>query len=99
MTKVLPDVRTDSCVETLIPENDDIFPECDTLSIGMQITKKSTREKETQYKDATIRNKFTRTVNVITYNTISIKTMPHPYTCLESRKKDNISKSSIKRTE
>ena len=48
MTKVLPDVSPDSCVETLIPENDDIFPECDTLSIGTQITKKSTREKETQ---------------------------------------------------
>ena len=36
-------------------------------------------------------NKFTQTVNVITYNTISIKTMPHPCTCLESRKKNNIS--------
>ena len=87
-------VSTDSCVETLTPENDDYFPKCDTLSIGTQTTKKSTRER-----DATIRNKFTQTVNVITYNTISIQTMPHPCTCLESRKKDNISKSGIKRTE
>ena len=92
-------VSTDSCVETLIPENDDFLPKCDTLSIGTQTTNKSTREKGTQYKDATIRNKFTQTVNVITYNTISIQTMPHPCTCLESRKKDNISKSGIKRTE
>ena len=45
---------------------------------------KSTREKGTQYKDATIRNKFTQTVNIITYNTISIQTMPHPCTCVES---------------
>ena len=92
-------VSTDSCVETLIPENDDSFPKCYTLSIRTQTTKKSTREKGAQYKDATIRNKFTQTVNVITYNTISIKTMPHPCTCLESRKKDNICKSGIKRTE
>ena len=74
-------------------------PKCDTLSIGMQTTKESTREKGTQYKDATISNKFTQTVIVTTYNTISIQTMPHPCTCLESRKKANISKSGIKRTE
>ena len=48
----------DSSVKTLIPENDDFFLKCDTLSIGTQTTKKSTREKGTQYKDATIRNKF-----------------------------------------
>ena len=60
---------------------------------------KSTREKGTQYKDGTIKNKFTPTVNVITYNTISIQTMPYPCTCLESSKNDNISKSGIKRTE
>ena len=36
---------------------------------------KSTTEKRTQYKDATIRNKFAQTVSVITYNTISIQTM------------------------
>ena len=59
----------------------------------------STREKGTQYKDATIRNKFTQFVNLINYNAISIQTMPHPCSCLESRKKDNISKSGIKRTE
>ena len=92
-------VLNDSCVETLIPENNDFFPKCDTLSIWLQTTKKSTREKGTQYKEATIRNKFTQTINVITYNTISIQTMPHPCTCLESRKKGSISKSGIKRTE
>ena len=52
-------VLNDSCMETLIPENNDFFLKCDTLSIGMQTTKKSTREKGTQYKDATISNKFT----------------------------------------
>ena len=92
-------VLNDSCVKTLIPENNDFFPKCDTLSIGTQTTIKSTREKGTQYEDATIRNKFTHTVNVITYNTRSMQTMPYPCTCLESRKKDNISKSAIKRTE
>ena len=60
---------------------------------------KSTREKGSHYKDATIRKKFTQAVNVITYNTISIQTMPHPCICFESRKKYNISKSGIKRTE
>ena len=90
-------VITNSCVETLIPENDDFFPKCDTLSTETQTTKK--REKGTQYKDATIRIKFTQTVNVIIYNTINIQTMPHLCTCLESRKKDKISKSGIKRTE
>ena len=92
-------VSTDSCVETLIPESNDFFPKCDTFSIGTQTTKKGTREKGAQYKDATIRNKFTQTVIIATYNTISIQTMPHPCTCLESRKKGNISKSGIKRTE
>ena len=92
-------VSTDSYVETLIPEIDDFFPKCDTFSIGTQTTKKSTRKKGTQYKDASIRNKFTQTIIVTTYNTISIETMPHPCTCLESRKKGNISKSGIKRTE
>ena len=57
------------------------------------------REKGAKYKDATIRNKFTQTANVITYNTISTETMPHPCTCLESREKDNISKLGIKRAE
>ena len=52
-------VSTDSCMDTLIPENNDFFPKCDTISIGMQTTKKSTGEKGTQFKDVTIRNKFT----------------------------------------
>ena len=39
-------VSTDSCVETLIPENDDFFPKCDTLSIGTQTTKKVEEKKE-----------------------------------------------------
>ena len=59
-------VLNDSCVETLIPENSDFFPKCHNLSIWTQTTKKSTREKGTQYKDATIKNKFTQTVNAIT---------------------------------
>ena len=92
-------VLNHSCVETLILENNGFFPKCDTLSIETQTTKKGTREYGTQYQDATIRNKFTQTVNIITYNTISIQTMWYPCTCLESRKKDNISKSGIKRTE
>ena len=76
-------LSTDSWVETLIPENDVLFPKCDTVSIGTQRTKKSTREKGTQYKDATIRNRksFTQTVSVITCKTISTQTMPHPCTC------------------
>ena len=91
-------VLNHSCVETLIPENNDFFLKYDTLYIGMQRTKKSTREKGTQYQGANIRNKITQTVNIITYNTKSIQTMSHPCTCLESRKKD-ISKSGIKKTE
>ena len=35
----------------LIPENNDFFRKCDTLSIWTQTTKKSTREKETHFKD------------------------------------------------
>ena len=93
-------VSTDSCVETLIPENDNFFPICEIFSTGTQTAKKSTRVKGTQYKDATIKNKFTQTVNVITYNTISAQLIPHPRTCLETREKNNISNSgiSIKRT-
>ena len=37
-------VSTDSCVETLIPENNDFFPKCDNLFIETQSTKKSTSE-------------------------------------------------------
>ena len=44
-------VLNDSCVQILIPENNDFFPKCDTLSIWTQTTKKSTREKETHFKD------------------------------------------------
>ena len=73
-------------------------PNVTPFPLGRKQPKKSTREKGTQYEDATIRNKFTQTVNVITYNTISTQTMPHPCTCLESRKKD-IKKSGIKRIE
>ena len=36
----------DSCVETLIPENDDFLPKCDTLSTGTQTTKKVQEKKE-----------------------------------------------------
>ena len=39
-------ISTDSCVETLIPENDDFFPKGATLSTETQTTKKSKREKE-----------------------------------------------------
>ena len=35
----------------LIPENNDFFRKCDTLSIWTQTTKKSTREKRTHFKD------------------------------------------------
>ena len=89
---------TDSCVETLIPENDDFFLKSDTLSIRTQTNKKSARGKGPQYKDASIRNKFTQTINVITYKTTSTQTMPQSCTCLESRGNDN-SKSGIKRAE
>ena len=39
-------VLNDSCMETLIPENNDFFPECNTHSIGTQITKKVQEKKE-----------------------------------------------------
>ena len=39
-------VLNDSCVETLIPENDAFFPKCDTRSIGTQTTKKVQEKKE-----------------------------------------------------
>ena len=39
-------VLNDSCVETLIPENNDFFPKCDTRSIGTQTTKKVQEKKE-----------------------------------------------------
>ena len=40
-------ISTDSCVESLIPENDGLFSKCDTLSTETQTDKKSTREKGT----------------------------------------------------
>ena len=40
-------------METLIPENDDFFPKCNTLTIRTQTAKKSTREKGTQHQDDT----------------------------------------------
>ena len=87
-------------METVIPKNDDdLLPKCDTLSTGMQTSKKGTRERGTQYKVSTIRKKFTQAVNAITYNAISTQTMPHPCTCLESGENDNISKSGITGTE
>ena len=46
--------------------------------LGHKQPKKVREKKETQYKDATISNKFTQTVNMFTYNTISEQTMPHP---------------------
>ena len=71
-------ISTCSCVETVFPENDDdLFPKRDTLSTWMQTSKKGTREKGTQYKDPIIRNKFTQSINAITYNTIGTQTMPH----------------------
>ena len=39
-------VLNDSCVETLIPENNDFFPKFDTHSTGMQTTKKVQEKKE-----------------------------------------------------
>ena len=39
-------ISTDSCEETLIPENDYFFPKRATLSNETQTTKKSKREKE-----------------------------------------------------
>ena len=87
-------------METVIPEkDDDLLPKCETLSTGTQTSKKGSREKGTQYKDSTIRKKFTQAVNVITYNSISTQTMTHPCTCLESGKNDSISKSDITSTE
>ena len=71
LTKVLP-----AQISVLIvawTSDDDLLPKCDILSIGTQTAKKSTREKGTQYKETTIRNKFTPTVTFITYNMISTK--------------------------
>ena len=39
-------VLNDSCVETLIPENNDFFPKCNTRSIGTETTKKVQEKKE-----------------------------------------------------
>ena len=39
-------VLNDSCVESLIPENNYFLPKCDTHSIGTQTTKKVQEKKE-----------------------------------------------------
>ena len=41
-------VLNDSCMETLIPENYDFFPKCDTRPIGTQTTKKYKRKRNTK---------------------------------------------------
>ena len=43
-------VLNDSCVETLISENNDFFPKCNTHSIGTQTTKKAQEKKEHKIK-------------------------------------------------
>ena len=43
-------VMNDSCVETLISENNDFFPKCNTHSIGTQTTKKAQEKKEHKIK-------------------------------------------------
>ena len=39
-------VSTNSCVETVIPENNDFFPKCNTFYIGTKATKKVQEKKE-----------------------------------------------------
>ena len=43
-------VLNDSCVESLIPENNYFLPKCDTHSIGTQTTKKVQEKKENNIK-------------------------------------------------
>ena len=74
-------------METIIAINDDgLFPKCDTLSMGRK-QPKNTREKGTKIKDATIRNKFTETINVLICTAISTQKVTHPSNYLESKKK------------
>ena len=80
-------ISTDNYMETIIAINDDgLFPKCDTLSMGRK-QPKNTREKGTKIKDATIRNKFTETINVIICTAISTQKVPHPSNYLESKKR------------
>ena len=90
-------VLNDSCVETLIPENNDFFPKCNTRSIGTETTKKVQEKKEHNIKMLPKEQVYSdRKHYHLNYNK---HRMSHPFTCLESRKKDNISKSGIERTE
>ena len=62
-------MSNDSYVETVIPKSDDdLLPKYGTLSTETQEAKKRTREKGTQYENATIKKKFIQIVNVITYH-------------------------------
>ena len=100
-------VLNDGCVETLIPKNNYFFPKCDTRSIGTpkcdtrsigtQTTKKVQEKKQHNIKMLPKEQVYS---NGKHYHLNHDKhTMSHPCTCLESRKKSNISKSSIERTE
>ena len=51
-------ISTDSCVETTIEENDDLFHSCHSFPVRHQ-QQKIALKKTTQYKDTTIRNKVT----------------------------------------
>ena len=90
-------VLNDSCVETLIPENNDFFPKCNTHSIGTETTKKVQEKKEHNIKMLPKEQVYSDHKHYhLNYDK---HTMSHPCTCLESRKKNNISKSGIERTE
>ena len=76
-------------METLIPENNDFFPKCDTGSIGTQTTKKVQEKKEHNIKMLPQEQVYSdRKHYHLNYDK---HTTSHPCTCLESRKKDNIS--------
>ena len=90
-------VLNDSCVESLIPENNYFLPKCDTHSIGTQTTKKVQEKKENNIKMLPKEQVYSDHKHYhLNYDK---HTMSHPCTCLESRKKNNISKSGIERTE
>ena len=82
-------------VFSLIPEN--YFPKCDTCSIGMQTTKKVLEKKKHNIKMLPKEQVYSDCKHYhLNYNK---HRMSHPFTCLESRKKDDITKSGIERTE
>ena len=84
-------------MKTLIPENNDFFSKYDTCSIGTQATKKVQEKKEHNIKMLPKEQVYSdRKHYHLNYDKHA---MSHPCTCLESRKKDNISKSGIERTE